>query len=279
MLPQGLKIMMLENLNSAVGKHDHIMIKAINLSNLNGVRHAFFSRDGGVSEGIYESLNCGYGSGDDRKRVRANREAAMAMLGSSADELVTLQQCHSTKAVIVDAPWTLEKRPIGDAMATNVSGIALGIMTADCGPVLFADNVSGVVGAAHAGWKGSINGVLNATIKAMEALGAKRKNISAALGPCIRQASYEVGEDFKKKFLNADINYGMFFNPGFGEARAMFDLAGFIINQLQQLEIGSAEDIGIDTYPSAGGFFSYRRSTHLGEKDYGRGLSVIMLGS
>ena len=255
------------------------MIKAMNLSGLDGVRHAFFSRYGGVSEGIYESLNCGYGSGDEQKKVRANREAAMRQLGARADELVTLRQCHSTKAVIVDAPWSLEARPTGDAMATNIPGIALGVMTADCGPVLFADSVSGVVGAAHAGWKGSVNGVLNATIKAMEVLGATRKNISAALGPCIRQASYEVGEDFKKRFVDIDIKYEIFFEPAFREGHAMFNLAGFIMNQLDQLEIGSAEDIGIDTYPSAGGFFSYRRSTHRGEKDYGRGLSVVILGS
>lgn len=255
------------------------MIKASNLSKQYGIQHAFFSRRGGVSSGIYESLNCGYGSRDDPKKVLANCEIAMGQLGSGAEELATVHQCHSAKVVKVVMPWAREDRPKADAMVTDRPSIALGILTADCGPVLFADSLSGVVGATHAGWRGAVGGILEATIQAMEKLGAKRNRIAAALGPCIRQPSYEVDDEFKQRFLDVEACYEIFFKPGLRKHHPMFDLAGFIMNRLGNLDIGFVEDVGIDTYPPAEGFFSYRRSTHLQEADYGRELSVIILGA
>ena len=254
------------------------MIASKNLSRLDCVRHAFFSRRGGVSEGVYESLNCGYGSGDDRAKVKANRETAMAHLDAGADELVTVHQHHSAKVVRVEAPWPLGDQPKADAMVTDRPGVALGIMTADCGPVLFADQTAGVIGAAHAGWRGALEGVLEATTAAMEQLGAERQNMVVALGPCIRQSSYAVGDDFKKNFLDVDTANGVYFKPGPRLGHAMFDLAGFVVGRLEHLGIGTVEDMAIDTYPEQDGFFSYRRTIHRGEQDYGRGLSVVILG-
>ena len=241
------------------------------------IRHAFFSRQGGVSEGVYESLNCGYGSGDDPANVRANQEAALAQLDTGADNLATVHQCHSANVVSVEAPWRLEDRPKADAMVTDRPGVALGIMTADCGPVLFADQTAGVIGAAHAGWRGALGGVLDATSAAMEKLGAKRQNMVAALGPCIRQPSYEVGDDFRQVFVDVDTANGIYFKRASRLGHAMFDLAGFVIDRLQRLGIETVEDMAIDTYPEQDGFFSYRRTIHRGEQDYGRGLSVVML--
>lgn len=254
------------------------MIKAVNFARQHGIQHAFFSRQGGVSEGVYESLNCGYGSGDDPKNVLANCEVAMAKIGSCGKNLATLHQFHSAKAVTVTVPWARKDRPKADALVTARPGVALGVLTADCAPVLFAEPVSGVVGAAHAGWRGAVRGVLEATIDAMEELGAKRQRISAALGPCIRQVSYEVGGDFKKHFLDLDAYNESFFKPAVRKHHAMFDLAGFIVERLRILEVGCVEDTGIDTYPPMEGYFSYRRSIHRGEQDYGRGLSVVSLG-
>ena len=254
------------------------MITSAKFSRQERVRHAFFSRRGGVSEGVYESLNCGYGSGDDQAKVRANREAAMAQLDAGADDLATVHQYHSANVVSVEAPWRLEDRPKADAMVTDRPGVALGIMTADCGPVLFADQTAGVIGAAHAGWRGALDGVLEATTAAMEQLGAKRQNMVAALGPCIRQPSYEVGDDFKQTFVSVDTANGVYFQPAYRPGHAMFDLAGFVVGRLQRLGIGTVEDTAIDTYPEQDGFFSYRRTIHRGEQDYGRGLSVVILG-
>lgn len=254
------------------------MIRAQNLLRRDRIRHAFFDRRGGVSQGVYESLNCGYGSGDAPSKVRANREAAMRKLDAGAGDLSTVRQCHSADAVTVDAPWPLDARPKADAMATDRPGVALGIMTADCGPVLFADSDAGVIGAAHAGWRGALGGVLGATVGAMESLGASRRNIAAALGPCIRQSSYEVGAEFKTEFIRAERGYERYFAPAGRAGHAMFDLAGFIVGQLEALGLASVEDTDVDTYREDAGFFSYRRTTHRGEKDYGRGLSVVMLG-
>ena len=254
------------------------MINSRSLSRQYRIRHAFFSRHGGVSEGVYESLNCGYGSGDDPAKVRANREAAMAQLDADVDDLVTVHQCHSAKVVSVEAPLGLKDRPKADGMVTDRPGLALGVMTADCGPVLFADQTVGVIGAAHAGWRGALNGVLEATTAAMEGLGAKPENMVAALGPCIRQPSYEVSDDFKQIFLDADEANGVYFRPADRLGHAMFDLARFIVWRLEGLGIGTVEDTAIDTYPDQGGFFSYRRTIHRGEQDYGRGLSVVILG-
>ena len=241
------------------------------------IKHAFFSRQGGVSEGVYESLNCGYGSGDDPAKVRANQEAAMALLDVGADNLATVHQFHSANVVSVEAPCRREERPKADAMVTRRPGVVLGIMTADCGPVLFADQTAGVIGAAHAGWRGALDGILDSTSAAMEELGAKRENIVAALGPCIRQSSYEVGDDFKRAFVDVDTANAIYFKPAPRLGHAMFDLAGFIFGRLKRLGIQTVEDMAIDTYSEQNGFFSYRRATHRGENDYGRGLSVVML--
>ena len=202
----------------------------------------------------------------------------MRKLEIGADDLNTVHQYHSAEVVTVDAVWSRDGRPKADAMVTARPGIALGIMTADCGPVLFADPEAGVLGAAHAGWRGALGGVLGATVDAMEALGAKRGNILAALGPCIRQPSYEVGSEFEAEFTATDPAYGRFFAPAARAGHAMFDLAGFIVERLGALELGSVEDTDVDTYPEDAGFFSYRRTTHRGEEDYGRGLSVVMIG-
>ena len=253
------------------------MIKAKNFNRQDAIQHAFFTRQGGVSEGIYESLNCGYGSEDDQKNVAANRAIAMEKLGVGSADMATLHQFHSAQVVTVNDLWSRENSPKADGMVTKRRGVALGVLTADCAPVLFADPVYNVVGVAHAGWRGSMNGILDATIEAMEDLGAKRNSIWAALGPCIRQISYEVGKEFKTKFTDANPSNESFFRPAPRKHYAMFDLAGFIIERLNKLEVGYVEDTEIDTYTSPEEFFSYRRSKHRGERDYGRGLSVVIL--
>ncbi len=254
------------------------MIHADNLSAESRVRHAFFTRRGGVSEGVYASLNCGFGSGDDHARVRANRTAAMQTLNADPDELTTVHQIHSADVVKVEEPWPLMHRPKADGMVTDRPGVALGIMTADCAPVLFADTDAGVVGAAHAGWRGALAGVLQATLEAMETLGAARSQVAAALGPCIRKSSYEVGPEFRATFLETDPAHRSYFEPAVRDGHFMFDLAGFIVDGLWSLGVASVDDVNVDTYVDADRFFSYRRTTHRGESDYGRGLSVVMMG-
>ena len=252
------------------------MIHAPSLS-LPNVRHAFFTREGGVSDGIYRSLNGGIGSLDAPEKVRENRARMAAALGVAATHLVSCYQIHSPDVIVAERPWTRETAPRADAIVTYVPGLAIGVSTADCGPILFADGEAGVIGAAHAGWKGALTGVLEATIKAMEKLGARRSRISAALGPMIRQPNYEVGAEFVERFVAADGANRRFFIPATRPGHAMFDLSGYIKSRLERTEIKSVEDLGLCTYADPARFFSYRRTTHYGEPDYGRHVNAIVL--
>lgn len=237
--------------------------------------HAFFGRPGGVSTGIYAGLNCGPGSGDAREAVLENRRRAMEALGAAA--LVTLYQVHSAEAVIVEAPWEIGAAPHADAMATKVPGIALGILTADCAPVLFADSEAQVIGAAHAGWKGAIGGATDAAIAAMESLGAERSRIRAAIGPCIAQESYEVDSGFRDRFLTADAANETFFIASHRDGHFRFALEEYVAKRLSDAGLAAVEKLSADTYAAEDKFFSYRRTTHKGEPDYGRDLSAIVL--
>jgi hypothetical protein len=260
-----------------------LILRAVNLSDLPGVTHGFFGRTGGVSEGIYNSLNCGPGSGDVRAHVLENRRRVGAALGAAAP--VTLGQIHSPNVVTVTTPWAIGQTPeedrltipLGDAMVTAVPGIALGILTADCAPVLFADAQARVIGAAHAGWKGAVTGVLEATLAAMEALGARRDRIAATIGPCISQTNYEVGAEFHARFVGEDTGNTMYFVPGDRAAHYRFDLERFAADRLARAGVDRIERLATCTYAQDADFFSFRRTTHRGEKDYGREISAIAL--
>ena len=252
------------------------MLRASTLAALPGIRHAFFTREGGVSQGIYASLNGGQGSDDHPENVVENRARMAASVGVAPDRFLTAYQIHSPDVIVVDAPWPREARPRADAMVTRVAGIALGISTADCGPVLFADGEARVIGAAHAGWKGALGGVIEATLAAMERLGAERRRIAVALGPMIRQASYEVGPEFVGRFHAADAGNARFFAPSRREGHSLFNLSGYIASRLDRAGIERIEDIGLCTYADAR-FFSYRRSVHRAEPDYGRHINAIAL--
>lgn len=247
------------------------------LNDADGVRHGFFTREGGVSEGLFTSLNCGMGSGDDADKVVTNRARAMAQIDRKPQALVTLYQVHSATVVEVEQPWTREAAPKADAMVTRRRDLALGILTADCAPVLFADAQAGVIGAAHAGWKGALTGVLEATVKAMVKLGARPEHIVAGIGPCIAQRSYEVGPEFPAPFLAADAANEAFFAPAARQGHFMFDLRGFVVKQLRALRIAASYPLPNDTCREEDRFFSYRRACLRGERDYGRGLSTIAL--
>jgi hypothetical protein len=253
------------------------MIQAQSLSPLAGIRHGFFTRAGGVSQGIYASLNGGIGSRDDPAKVAENRARMAAALGVRPEHLLTAYQTHSADVVTVEAPWSRDTRPRADAIVTRRHGIAIGVTTADCGPVLFADAQAGVVGAAHAGWRGALHGVLEATIKAMEQLGALRTRITVALGPMIRQPNYEVGPEFVAQFEAADRANRGFFVPSGRPGHERFDLAGYIAARLRRNGIDRIEDVSSCTYGSPAEFFSYRGSTHRGEPDYGRHVNAIVL--
>lgn len=242
-----------------------------------GIRHAFFTREGGVSEGIYQSLNGGIGSRDAPDKVRENRARMAAALGVAPTHLVSCYQIHSPNVIVAATPWTRENTPRADAIVTRVPGLAIGVSTADCGPILFADAEAGVIGAAHAGWKGALTGVLEATIAAMEKLGAQRARIHAALGPLIRQPNYEVGAEFVERFKAADTANEKFFAPSSKAGHAMFDLPGYITSRLKAAEIKSVEDLGLCTYADPARFFSYRRTTHRAEPDYGRHVNAIAI--
>ncbi len=244
---------------------------------LPGLRHGFFTREGGVSEGLYASLNCGFGSGDAAEHVAENRARALAAAGMPAGSLVTAYQVHSPDVAVVEKLWRRQDAPKVDAMVTDRPGLTLGILTADCGPVLFADAEARVIGAAHAGWRGAVTGVLEATVVAMEALGARRGRIAAVLGPCIAQRSYEVGPEFPAPFLAQSPENAAFFAPSAREGRHMFDLPGYVVHRLGALGLGQVGRLANDTCAEADRFFSYRRATLEGEKDYGRGLSAICL--
>jgi purine-nucleoside/S-methyl-5'-thioadenosine phosphorylase / adenosine deaminase len=241
------------------------------------VRHAFFTRKGGVSTGIFAALNCGFGSADTPEAVTENRTRASNALAVASESLCSLYQVHSAKVVTLDRPWARDDRPQADAMVTRESGIALGILTADCVPVLFADAEASVIGAAHAGWKGALGGVLEATLDAMQALGAERGRIAAALGPSIAQASYEVGPEFHAAFEKADPANTRFFVPSDREAHWRFDLQAYVTDRLAKAGIAASREAAIDTYASEELCFSYRRTTHRRESDYGRLLSAITL--
>lgn len=242
-----------------------------------GIRHSFFTREGGVSDGLFASLNCGLGSSDDAANVAENRGRAMAALGLEAERLATCYQVHSPDAVVVDSPWPQAERPRADAMVTRRPGVALGILTADCAPVLFADAEARVIGAAHAGWRGALSGVLEATVTAMIGLGAAPERIGAGIGPCIAQASYEVGPEFPAPFLAVDPASTDFFRPAPRAGHFLFDLRGYIERRLTRLGLARIEASGSDTAAEADRFFSYRRSCLRKEKDYGRELSAICL--
>lgn len=246
------------------------------LGALPGVRHAFFTREGGVSQGIYKGLNGGIGSSDDPAHVAENRRRMAQTLGVPPVNLLTLYQVHSPDVVTVDEPWQSKARPRADAMVTRRAGIALGATAADCGPVLFADAQARVIGAAHAGWKGALGGVLEATVAAMLPLGAQRERIVAAIGPLIRQPSYEVGGEFTARFVAADADYARYFVPSARAGHDQFDLGGFIRGRLETAGVGAIDDTRIDTYPDEN-YFSYRRSVHRGESDYGRHVHAIAL--
>ena len=242
-----------------------------------GLVHGFFTRQGGVSSGVYESLNGGVGSQDDPACVAENRARMAQALGLAPSHLLVPYQIHSADVLHVREPWSPDARPRCDGLVTDVPGLALGVTGADCGMILFADPKARVVGACHAGWKGAFTGVLESTLSAMEALGARREQITAVLGPTIGAASYEVGPEFAARFRDADAAYTRFFAPSSREAHAMFDLPGFIGMRLQKAGVGAFEDLGLDTYADPARFFSYRRTTHLREPDYGRLVSAIAL--
>jgi len=251
-------------------------MSVLRAKNLQTVSHGFFGRRGGVSDGIFTSLNCGPGSDDKRANVVENhRRVTDALLPGTP--LLTLYQIHSGNAVTVTTPWNIGEGPQADAMVTNLPNITLGILTADCAPVLFADPEAKVIGAAHAGWKGAISGVTDSTIAAMEALGAKRNRIAAAIGPCISQANYEVGPEFRGRFLESDSTFARFFVPGDKSDHFRFDLDGFVAQRLDAAAIASVERLSTCTYAAEDDFFSFRRATHRGEKDYGRQVSAIVL--
>lgn len=246
------------------------------LSAIPGLRHAFFTRDGGVSDGIYGSLNGGIGSSDDPANVAENRRRMAERMGVASSHFLSVHQTHSPDAVVASGPWESASRPRADAIVTRSEGLAIGVTAADCGPILFVDPNARVIGAAHAGWKGALTGIVESTIEAMEKLGAERSGIVAAIGPLIRQHSYEVGGEFVERFLEADAENAVFFMPSAREGHAMFDLAGFIRMRLESAGVLMIDDIGVDTY-SDERFYSYRRSVHRKEPDYGRHVHAIAL--
>ena len=246
------------------------------LSAVPGLRHAFFTRAGGVSDGIYASLNGGLGSDDGPAKVAENRRRMAEQIGVAPEHFLSVYQIHSPDAVVATGPWQGAERPRADAIVTRTEGLALGVTTADCGPILFVDPAARVIGAAHAGWKGALTGIVESTVAAMEKLGAERSRIAVAIGPLIRQESYEVGNEFVERFIEADAENGVFFIPSAREGHAMFDLAGFIRMQLENSGVLMIDDIGVDTY-SDERFFSYRRSVHRKEPDYGRHVHAIVL--
>lgn len=253
------------------------MLQARSLARLKPIRHGFFTRDGGVSQGVYATLNGGVGSEDAPVRVNENRARMAAALGVAPDRLLTPYQTHSPDVVVAEQPWRATDRPRADAVVTRVAGLAVGVSTADCGPLLFADAEAGVIGATHAGWRGALDGVIEATVAALEQLGASRARIVAALGPTIRQSNYEVGPEFVDRYLVTDPDNARFFAPAQRAGHAMFDLAGYIAECVKRAGIVNFEDIGLCTYAEPERFYSYRRTTRLGEPDYGRHINAIAL--
>lgn len=250
-------------------------VEIIRAASLEGIPHGFLGRRGGVSKGVCAGLNVGLGSGDDREAIHENRRLAVEAVAPGA-RLVTVHQIHSPDAVYATAPWPDDARPHADAMVTDRPGLALGIVTADCTPLLLVDRQAGVIGAAHAGWKGALGGVVEATLAAMEERGATRVRIAAAIGPVIARKSYEVDEAFLRRFAEADPENDRFFSPG-REGHHQFDLEAYVLARLAAAGVTRAEALGLDTYSDPIRFFSYRRATHKGESGYGRQLSLIAL--
>jgi hypothetical protein len=256
---------------------DKMLLRASNLAAIDGVAHGFFTRLGGVSEGIYASLNCGPGSRDDAANVAENRARVAGILGAKPANFISVFQKHSVDAVVAAKPWAKGKTPEADAIVTATPGLAIGILTADCTPVLFCDEEARVVGAAHAGWRGALSGIVEATIHAMAGLGAKPERIRAAIGPAISQGAYEVGEDYKGGFLAEDPDSEAFFVTDEGSGEPHFDLPGYVAERLARAGVGEILDLGFCTYYDETRLFSYRRSQHHGEDDHGRQISAILL--
>lgn len=242
-----------------------------------GIRHGFFTRKGGVSDGLFASLNCGFGSSDEPDKVAENRRRAAASLGVDGDRLVTCYQVHGAEVVAVETPWRREAAPRADGMVTARRGIALGVLAADCAPVLLADPVARIVGACHAGWRGAAGGVIDATIREMLRLGAEKTRLRAAVGPCIGKSSYEVGPEFPAPFLAEDPANADLFTPAKRAGHFLFDLAGYALGRLRRLGVAEAVAAGGDTAAEEARYFSYRRAFLRGERDYGRLVSAIVL--
>lgn len=254
------------------------MITVSTLNEVLRIRHGFFTRQGGVSEGLFASLNCGFGSSDNPDHVAANRKLAMETLEVPPHCLATVHQQHTTTVAVIGAEWEPGQPPVvADAMVTNRPGIALGILTADCAPVLLADRKANVIAAVHAGWRGALNGILDNAVQAMVALGAKTNRIAAAVGPCIAQRSYEVGPEFPVPFLEQDGDNHFFFAASPNEGRYFFDLPGYVARMLSKSSVSEVARTPCDTFREESRFFSYRRSVLKGEGDYGRNLSAIVL--
>jgi hypothetical protein len=241
------------------------------------IAHGFFGRQGGVSAGIFASLNCGHGSADDTEAVTENRSRVAAWLGTTGERVLTLYQIHSADVLHVTSLWARGQSPRADGMATTMRGVALGVLAADCAPILFADHEAGVIGCAHSGWKGAIGGVAASTVGLMEQLGASRGRIRAAVGPCISQRSYEVGPEFYARFVEEDAANTRYFVPSTRASHWQFDLPAYVASRLGALGLASVEALNVCTYEGEGAYFSYRRTTHRGEGDYGRNISAIML--
>ncbi len=253
---------------------EHLRAEALALP---GLAHAFFTRRGGVSTGVYDSLNGGVGSRDEPRAVRDNRARMAAALAIAPDRLAIPYQVHSPDAATISEPFPPEARPRCDALVTATPGLGLGVTGADCGMILFADPEARVIAAAHAGWKGALAGVIEATVDAMTRLGARRERVNAALGPCIAQNSYEVGPEFIDAFAAADADFARYFAPSVNPERAMFDLHAYIADRAGRAGIGRFEDLALDTYADEDRFFSFRRATHRKEPDYGRLVAAIAL--
>jgi hypothetical protein len=252
-----------------------LLLRASTLDRL-GIVHGFFGRCGGVSAGVYQSLNCGPGSGDDRNAVLENRRRASESLGSGS-RLVTMYQVHSANALIITEPWEISANPRADGLVTDRPGVMLGILTADCAPILFCDPEARVIGAAHAGWQGALSGITDSVVSKMLELGAKPERIRAAVGPCIGASAYEVGDEFEARFVAADPANRRFFTKPGHTVRCHFDLPAYVAERLGRAGVTVVEVLGRCTYEEEDNFFSYRRATHRQERDYGRELSAILL--
>ncbi len=256
---------------------DRMRLCASSLAAIGGVAHGFFTRQGGVSTGIFASLNCGPGSGDELANVTENRARVAEILGAKPTHLLTVSQRHSAAAVTAKAPWSGGKVPEADAIVTATPGLAIGVLTADCAPVLLCDGEARVIGAAHAGWRGALSGNIEATVKAMQKLGAKPERTVAAIGPAISQKAYEVGADYRDKFVAEEPQSAPFFAIDEGSGEPHFDLPGYVAERLKRAGVGTITDLGVCTYCEESRLFSYRRSQHHGETDYGRQISAILL--